>query len=431
MPDEREPILREAEFAESLQQASGRLGSTLARWMVLGSGSFDADLALRIADEAQALEAFLDDHGARQNRTFVLLGELVASLRGLARVRAHHHQLLHRLDRYELLLPAEGLLQDLAAAGHALDAALQQLIQGLVLEAGKHGVSWAPAEQDQATPPSRHRQLPRNLDAETTGDETSQLTTLATRYLAVARVSAQLGLEVKRPSEELAAYVAEHATEDRCRWYESAVHNLQSMYDTHVHGTAVEDQHPWVKALRGHASVAFHLLEMATDLVHFYERHENDIRHEPSQEAIASWVSKQSILDVAVNTCLHHAYAFVEGAEGLANRVLSTFLTQQEVVLSLPDGITLHARPLALIVQVAKHHRTPIEVTIEGQSCSANSLMNLIMLAGQFPTTRELAFRGDVAALQDLRVLFEAGLGESGAPLPDSLPYLRGGPEAG
>jgi phosphotransferase system HPr (HPr) family protein len=176
--------------------------------------------------------------------------------------------------------------------------------------------------------------------------------------------------------------------------------------------------------LRGHTTVTYHLLVMATDMVHFYERHENDIRHEPARELIANVVPKSRILDVAVNIYLRYAYVFVEECSDLAARVLTTFVTQEEVELKLPAGLTLHARPLALIVQIARHHGSPIEVSIEGETCLASSLMSLIMLAGKYPDSAVMRAKGDAAAVSDLQALFKSGMGEVG-DLPSELAYLN------
>ena len=49
-----------------------------------------------------------------------------------------------------------------------------------------------------------------------------------------------------------------------------------------------------------------------------------------------------------------------------------------------------------------------------------------MILAGSNPDVRTLEFRGDTHPLEDLRLLFEAGLGEWGMDrLPDALSYLR------
>ena len=79
---------------------------------------------------------------------------------------------------------------------------------------------------------------------------------------------------------------------------------------------------------------------------------------------------------------------------------------------------------VALIVQVARHYGTPIEISFDGESCSANSLMSLILLGGKHPRPERIEASGDARALHDLQLLFEAGLGEGG-DLPPALAYLR------
>jgi hypothetical protein len=50
-----------------------------------------------------------------------------------------------------------------------------------------------------------------------------------------------------------------------------------------------------------------------------------------------------------------------------------------------------------------------------------------MILAGSNPEHRKLVFRGDTRPLEDLRRLFEAGIGEWGLErLPEDLGYLRG-----
>ena len=52
--------------------------------------------------------------------------------------------------------------------------------------------------------------------------------------------------------------------------------------------------------------------------------------------------------------------------------------------------------------------------------------MSLLVLVGGQPDAREFQFRGDRAVLDDLEILFEAGLGERGLDeLSDRLGYLR------
>jgi len=76
-------------------------------------------------------------------------------------------------------------------------------------------------------------------------------------------------------------------------------------------------------------------------------------------------------------------------------------------------------------VQVARHYGTPLEIALDGEKCSATSLMSLILVGGRHPRPLEIRVTGDARALRDLEVLFAAGLGEAGAPLPADLDYLK------
>jgi phosphotransferase system HPr (HPr) family protein len=420
----RDVILREEDFVPLLEQAAAPFGSMVAALAEDPTLLAQSGPVARLGEAADELETFLDDFGARENRTFVTFGELVASTRGLCRVRGVGLYLLSRLPRYQLLGDTSPLFADLQAADVVLDDALASLCGGLMEAAGKLGFTWSPTEVPLGPSPEVRRQLPRNLDADASSGERQRIAELGSRFQAMLKASRQLGLDRRRPAEGLCSYVAEHATEERCRWYESAVHNIQSMYDTYVLLTSVEEEHEWLRNLRGHVSVARHLLEMATGLVHFYERHENDIRHPVAKSEISRLVSKDAILDVAVNVCLRQAYQSVEGCAPVAQKIIEIFAGQQSVSLKMPDGVSLHARPLALIVQIARHHRTPLELTLEGESCSALSLMGLIMLAGKHPTPTSVEARGDARALADLLLLFDNGLGEKD-DLPDELSYLR------
>ena len=423
----RDVILREEEFTWLLQEASqgfGSLGlSLLAEPELLERGG----VTLRLVEFAYKLETFLDDHGARHNRMFVTFGEIVASIRGLSLVRSTGLHLVNRLARYQTVggSDASELEADLRRGLETLNEATLALFRALVEEGGRLGFTWNKTVFEAEVEQTQRRLLPRNLDADVAVDERQHIAQIGARFLGVLEASRNLGLNRVRPIEELSEYVANHATEERCRYYESTVHNIQSIYDTYVLRTTIERDHSWLQSLRGHTSIAFHLLEMATGLVHFYERHENDIRHEPARETISAVVSKDRVLDVAVNICLRHAYLFVEGAAPLAERILDTFVATDSVSLKMPEGITLHARPLALIVQVVRHYGTPVEITIEGETCSGNSLMGLILVGGRHPRPASMEARGDAAVLKDLRLLFESGLGETGEPLPPELRYLE------
>ncbi len=421
-------ILREEDFVPLLEQEARHLGGLAVSLTKAPTQLDHPPLVAHVHEVSDVLEDFLDDFGARQNRRYAPYRELVASLRWLSRVKSVSLHMTRRLPGFRMVSD-EGRPELEAAVKEArqkLDTCLVAVLSALITESREIGLDLTEtAEESPAPAPIEQKQvLPRNLEADEGVAEHEHITEIAAKFLQVLDGARQLNLRHVRAQADLAEFVANHATEERARRYEGAVHNIQSMYDTYIQGTLFEREHEWVASLRGHASVAFHLLEMTTDLIHFYERHENDVRHEEARERIAELVPKATILHVAVNLCLRQAYLSVEAAASVAQEILSTFVNQDQIELALPDGIVLHARPLALIVQIARHYGTPIELSFDGKPCSATSLMGLIMLVGEHPHPETITAEGDARALQDLKALFDSGLGERGE-LPERLDYLR------
>jgi hypothetical protein len=72
------------------------------------------------------------------------------------------------------------------------------------------------------------------------------------------------------------------------------------------------------------------------------------------------------------------------------------------------------------------YHGTPVQMELEGHTCNAGSILELMIAVGSHPGAKRFLFRGDVNPLRDIRTLFEAGLGEHGlSSLPEGLAYLR------
>ena len=119
--------------------------------------------------------------------------------------------------------------------------------------------------------------------------------------------------------------------------------------------------------------------------------------------------------------------AGLHAGRSLAEDLLPSYTDVQAITLEIPAEVTLHARPIALLVAVVHHHGTPVELELAGKVANAGSILEVMILAGANPEHRELVFRGDTRPLEDLRRLFEAGIGEWGLErLPEDLDYLRG-----
>ena len=220
--------------------------------------------------------------------------------------------------------------------------------------------------------------------------------------------------------------LARICTEERARVYEATVHNLQSTYDTYIKNTVVEGHDERLPRLRGHLSVALHLLEAVTFLTHFVERHEGGVRAEAADRRIGELVDRAAVQDLILNHMLYWADLYLQRGRRLAEELLPSYTNLQELVVELPDTLKLHARPAALIVDIVGHYGTPVELEVQGRKCNAGSILEVLVTVGASPDARHFVFRGDENPLRDIALLFEAGLGEHGIErLPGELAYLR------
>lgn len=387
----------------------------------------------QLAVEADNLESFLDDHGARHNRTYHLIREFVASARGLALAAFSLSHLVRRLSSYNTNLQLypereRECDQALKRALALLRGDIRRVLIACQEEARALGIQLTP----EAFPKERfggdeaRRKLPRNLGQEVIEEEEQRIAEVASKYLQVCEMFQRLGV---RPIQDEAArerYLAQMCTEEQARVYEATVHNLQSAYDTYVKNTVLESSDERLTRLRGHASAALHLLETVTQLVHFVERHESGAGEDGASRRIGALVERTRVREVTLNVLLYWAAEFMALGRTLAEELLPAYTNIQDLVVEISDDVVLHARPVSLIVGIVQRYGTPVEMRVGESVCDASSILDLMVAVGSNSSARRFTFRGDENPLRDIRLLFEHGLGEGGlSSLPGGLEYLR------
>ena len=427
-------IVTEEEFCETLADEAEmlfRLANTL-------HGKADKEWSRRhlyqLAIEADLVESFLDDHGAGHNRSFCFLRELVASIRAFSQAGFSIKHLEYRLDSYSTHL---GLYEEkeaackaaMAFAGKFVRDAIRALLDACRDEARDLKVKWDPNPfpKDRYLTAQVHLKLPRNLGEELFEDEEQKVAEVASKYLQVCEMFQEIGVRQIEEEEAREAFLVSRCSEERARVYEATVHNLQSAYDTHIKNTNLEARDSRLQLLRGHASAAFHTLEAVTFLAHFVERHETISRPSASDKRLRDHIDRAGVRHITLNYLLFWAKELIELGRDVARDVLSSFTNVQELQVEVPDELVVHARPASLIVGIVNHYGTPVEMEVAGSTCNAASILELMIAVGSNPNSRTYIFRGDENPLRDIRLLFEAGLGEAGlSQLPPELEYLKG-----
>lgn len=427
-------LVPEDDFARLLAGASDGLFLRARALFSRGDDHWGKRDLFELHSEADELEVCLDDYGARWNARYHFFTELTASVRGFSLAGLSLEHLHQRLGGYGVrgsvdAQEAAKLDQGLARARSFVQRSLRILLRGLFDEARAVGVD---VSQDAVVlGPGKSSlvnfRLPRTIGIQDLAAEDQRIAEVASKYLQACEMLKQAGLTVSGSSSERDTILRERCREERARVFEATVHNLQSAYDTHIKNTLCESADPRLLVLRGHLSTCLHLLQAVTQLVHFLERHESGERGAEAQERIAALIGREEVTDIVLNTLLERALWVLSAGSELAEELLPSYTDVRSVTVNLPTGVTLHARPISLIVAVVNHHGTPVEVSIGDKQANGSSILEVMILSGSQPEARSVTFKGDAHPLEDLKILLEAGAGEQGLDsLPDSLAYLRG-----
>ncbi len=429
-----EQILHEREFTEPLE-SQARTFFKLCNSLASGA-PWTAPHFYQLAWQAQQLETFLDDHGAKFNRAYCLFRELIASVRWHANAAFSVAHLEGRFESYGL---RSAFARDEVQAGarsletvrKGCQGAIGAVLEQLRIEAKQLNVAWpSDALPDEHITGARVRmRLPRNMGQQEVTEENQRIAEVASKFIAAAQMLGDLGIRRVANADERRRRLADICTEAQARVYEATVHNLQSTFDTYVKNTVAESRDDRLPRLRGHVSAALHLLEAVTYLTHFVERHEHNERHQlTADHKIGELIDRRVVQDYVLNHLLYWANEFMQRGRALAEEILPAYINMQELDIELADDVKLHARPAALIVSIVGKYGTPVELEVNGHRCNAGSILELLVAIGSNPEARRFRFRGDIAPLRDIARLFEVGLGEGGIEkLPEELQYLRGG----
>jgi len=428
-----EKLILERQFVGLLQAHSGvffRLSNSL---LSARTEPWNKKHFFQLINEADALESFLDDYGARYNGTYAFLTELVASLRWFAHSGYSIAHMLGRLESYGAThwgTPEEfqGAAEAIESGRAFLQANAVRLLDAVRDEALQLSIEITPETfpDSNFVPVSARRRLPRSVGQAELHEEEQKIAEVITKYLQACEMLGDLRVRQVADPKERHAFFGRICTEALARTYESTVHNLQSTYDTHIQNTVLEARDERLGQLRGHASAALHLLQAVTHLAHFIERHETDIRSEEAKRKISGLIDRPGVEAVALNVFLYWAERFLSSGRPMAEAILSQYTQLVEMVVELPEHLSLHARPAALIVGIVNHYSTQVEMEVGGRRCNAGSILELLVTVGQQPGQKRFVFRGDERPVRDIVRLFGNELGETGLDrLPAELAYLR------
>lgn len=328
--------------------------------------------------QAMQLEEFLDAYGARNNRQWSRFRLLTATLKLFADVVYKLLHIQHALPSYRLP-PTE---QDFATAtAQSLEFTHEILVKAayqITTQATRLNLTIPASEPDadqylEPLPPGR---LHRDRATRKVSSAAETVIYLSTAYLNLASESELLHIVDWVKPAQYSSCFPDPISEDNLRYLQFRFHSLQALYDTHVSETELESLDTDLPILRGHISIVFHLLEIATQLVHYYERHLNAktgdslLRRQPV-------ISTRALLTLLMNYAIAYAGHYLREGRGFCHAMLRRYAEVGKIEVPVPSYRGFHVRPATLIARIAQHYGSHITMELDGQYYDANSPMDI------------------------------------------------------
>lgn len=423
-------IISEEDFKKPLREYAIPF-FRLAAITTLEARNLSSLFYFNLMNEAEKLELFLDDHGAKENGTYHHFRDLVASIRNFS-IAAF--QLGHLLERYHDYAPAEPehAAEEFLATGGEMLGHINDITAALINEAGAEfrrlgcGLRTGDVDTGGFKEIGRQEKLPRTLEMGSYQTTEQMVMRLAESYRKAAVKVNRERYGRKIEPEEFAKLIPARVNETKIKILESTLHNLQTEYDTHIRKTQAEADDPDLSSLRSLISIPMHLLEMTRWLIHFYERHENEIHSDASRDRISAIVDKNLVLRLIADFGLRYAHRYMMYGKTVSERVMTRLARTARAMVPMPVPVGLHARPAYYVTLVVEEHGTDAFLHIGGRRFDARSVLDLLEaggLAADLEAT-ELEFEADERTLGDLKILAASNYCENDQ-IPKELYYIR------
>jgi len=426
-------IISEQEFLPFVQETCREFFRVynLLKTLVREEADFTKKFYAHLFQNAEILETFLDEHGARDNRTWFFFSEAVASIRNLGMAAFFIQHLLDRYPLYNLIEPdpnKERFYADARGTLEFLNQSILNLFRAAVKTGQENGLI-LPADSislDEFREIQSNKQLPKNVSEEQVKDEDERVIDLCEKISKAAELMGKACIGQTDDLVQLKKLNRETINEKSSRMFNNLIHSVQSEFDTYIKNTQMMHKHEYLKHLRDYAVLSLHLQEVVLWLSHFYERHEDDIRQGECRAQISNLVDKAELLKKIINFAFYYSNVYIREGANLCEKILPAILKTVRYEVPIPQPHGFHARPSTYISLIARKHETDVFLILDEEKYNVKSVMSLLQAGGMIADKGDqtVIFEGDKRALDDIRILASHNYCED-SDLPPQLNYLR------
>jgi len=360
-------ILTETEFAEYFSKRFNNLLS-LCLLCKTERGEFNQQFLGLINLESTHAEEILDLYGSMRNSAWYDIREIVAGIKNFSQIGYNLIHISHALPGYSLLTEAKKYAEQTEENIKIIKNIFKTLCTDLITSAQKMNI---PIEERNfeisiSMPLGKLSETRKKTDI---SDPGTTIVHIATSFLNLTEDEEILTIHKRAYKKDYKNYFNEPLNETRIRNMENNVHNLQATYDTALADTNIEDRDSNLRILRGHISTIFHLLEIGTILVHYYERHMACGRYSPTTNTV--------VYHMVIDYTLYFSEYFLQAAKELCRSMIKEYGEQGEISVTVPQYRGFHVRPSTLVAKIVQHYASDVEAELSGQCFDVSSPMEL------------------------------------------------------
>jgi hypothetical protein len=327
----------------------------------------------RILMEAEKCEELIDAYGIKQNAYWYPLRKAIGVIRSYSRVAYNLLHLRYAAPNYNLIEIEEDFFL-------ALDESIDCLFKSFLIRLKKfssflHDVGLDEDIRELNSYPFSENIIECTLEDTLewiplqTGAETAVY--LASSFLNLAEESRFVKDACKKKTDDYSSIIPDVVNEESLRLISNNFHNLQSKYDTNLYHSIITREDSNLPAMRGQISVVYHLLETATLLIHYFQRHEMSVNGEELQEHF------QQLFNIMVDFCMHFAQLYISAAQNLCKEILKTYSEKDTITVPIPNYRGFHVRPSTLIAKIVIHYGSEVEMKLGNHVYNASMPLEL------------------------------------------------------
>jgi uncharacterized protein Usg len=336
-------------------------------------------LLAMVLSRSSQLEELLDAFGAKNNEQWFTFREIMSASKIFATLGYKLLHIRHSQKTYRLLEINDDFSGDTRDALNFVRDSLREVMLCLVNHANRLGLNHSnnvidPSVLNEVLPPGR---LPDNRQIRHVESANDTVVHICTSFLELAAQSDLLYQPEQSKETDMTQLIPDPIGEESLRQIEYRFHSFQSLYDTYIWDTDTERMAPSLPILRGHISIIFHLLETATLLAHFHERHLAS--EHPFRKNLKSGcpIHDEQVLHTLFHFSIRYAGRYLESARQLCREVLRRFMDTKTIELPLPRYRGFHVRPSTLLARIVHHYGTDVSMKLLRSTYDVGSPLDL------------------------------------------------------